>query len=104
MNCAHPLNAHYPGDSDSHRERNRGVHARRSACGKFEGHASGGEIFADATESSGIRFRHVNGMSGEFYYPEITGRGRRRCSISTTTGNSTSWSCRGRRSRTAGHK
>jgi hypothetical protein len=29
------------------------------------------EIFADATESSGIRFRHVNGMSGEFYYPEI---------------------------------
>jgi hypothetical protein len=33
------------------------------------------EIFADATESSGIRFRHVNGMSGEFYYPEIIGPG-----------------------------
>src|SRR5438876_550703 len=33
------------------------------------------EIFADATESSGIRFHHVNGMSGEFYYPEIVGSG-----------------------------
>ena len=33
------------------------------------------EIYADATEASGIRFRHVNGMSGEFYYPEIIGSG-----------------------------
>jgi len=33
------------------------------------------EIFADVAEKSGIRFRHVNGMSGEFYYPEIIGPG-----------------------------
>ena len=33
------------------------------------------ELFVDATEASGIRFKHVNGMSGEFYYPEIIGSG-----------------------------
>src|SRR4029450_1810082 len=33
------------------------------------------EIFADATELSGLRFLHVSGMSGEFYYPEIIGSG-----------------------------
>jgi len=33
------------------------------------------EPFVDATESSGIRFQHVNGRNGEFYYPEIIGSG-----------------------------
>jgi hypothetical protein len=42
------------------------------------GHASAKpsqELFVDATESSGIRFQHVNGRNGEFYYPEIIGSG-----------------------------
>jgi len=33
------------------------------------------ELFVDATGSSGIRFQHVNGRNGEFYYPEIIGSG-----------------------------
>ena len=33
------------------------------------------ELFVDATVSSGIRFKHVNGRNGEFYYPEIIGSG-----------------------------
>ena len=33
------------------------------------------ERFVDATESTGIRFRHFNGRNGEFYYPEIIGSG-----------------------------
>jgi hypothetical protein len=33
------------------------------------------EIFADAAQASGLRFQHVNGMSGELYYPEIIGSG-----------------------------
>jgi hypothetical protein len=33
------------------------------------------ELFVDATESSGIKFQHVNGRNGEFYYPEIIGSG-----------------------------
>lgn len=32
-------------------------------------------MFVDATASSGIDFRHVNGRTGEFYYPEIIGSG-----------------------------
>jgi hypothetical protein len=31
--------------------------------------------FVDVTRDSGIRFRHVNGMSGQFYYPEIIAPG-----------------------------
>jgi hypothetical protein len=31
--------------------------------------------FTDITAQSGIDFRHVNGMSGEFYYPEVIGSG-----------------------------
>jgi hypothetical protein len=31
--------------------------------------------FVDATAASGVAFRHVNGMSGQFYYPEIIGPG-----------------------------
>jgi hypothetical protein len=33
------------------------------------------ELFVDATESSGVRFQHVNGRTGQFYYPEIIGSG-----------------------------
>jgi hypothetical protein len=33
------------------------------------------DLFIDATESSQVGFRHVNGMSGEFYYPEVIGAG-----------------------------
>jgi enediyne biosynthesis protein E4 len=33
------------------------------------------ELFVDATEASGIRFQHVNGRTGEFFYPEIIGSG-----------------------------
>ena len=32
-------------------------------------------MFVDATDASGIRFRHTNGMSGEFYYSENMGSG-----------------------------
>ena len=32
-------------------------------------------LFADVTEQSGVRFRHNNGMAGEFWYPEIIGAG-----------------------------
>jgi hypothetical protein len=32
-------------------------------------------LFVDVTESSGVRFQHVNGRNGEFYYPEIIGSG-----------------------------
>ena len=30
-----------------------------------------GPWFRDATTESGLAFRHVNGMRGQFYYPEI---------------------------------
>src|SRR5882757_8897670 len=52
-----------------------------SACGRESGVApttpakATGDLFVDATETSGIRFKHVNGMSGEFYYPEVIGSG-----------------------------
>ncbi|HEY2817708.1 MAG TPA: CRTAC1 family protein [Casimicrobiaceae bacterium] len=32
-------------------------------------------LFADVTEQVGLHFHHNNGMSGEFYYPEIIGAG-----------------------------
>ena len=32
-------------------------------------------LFDDATGESGIAFRHVNGRTGHFYYPEIIGAG-----------------------------
>ncbi len=37
--------------------------------------APAGEAFVDATEASGIRFTHANGMSGQFYLAEIIGSG-----------------------------
>src|SRR5882724_5970486 len=33
------------------------------------------EPFVEVAEQAGVVFRHVNGMSGEFYYPEIIGAG-----------------------------
>jgi hypothetical protein len=33
------------------------------------------EIFTEAAQASGIDFVHFNGMSGEFYFPEIMGAG-----------------------------
>ena len=33
------------------------------------------EIFTDIAESSGLDFTHFNGMSGEYYFPEMTGQG-----------------------------
>jgi len=32
-------------------------------------------LFADVTDQAQVKFRHNNGMSGEFYYPEIIGSG-----------------------------
>ena len=32
-------------------------------------------LFADATKSAGLDFRHWNGMSGHLYYPEVVGAG-----------------------------
>jgi hypothetical protein len=32
-------------------------------------------IFVDEAASSGLDFVHFNGMSGEFYFPEMTGQG-----------------------------
>ncbi len=37
--------------------------------------AAGDVLFADATRSAGLDFRHWNGMSGELYYPEVVGAG-----------------------------
>jgi len=32
-------------------------------------------VFSEIAKQAGIDFRHVNGMSGEFYYPEVIGSG-----------------------------
>jgi len=37
--------------------------------------APAADIFADATASTGLRFEHFNGMSGELYFPEMMGSG-----------------------------
>ena len=37
--------------------------------------ASASDIFVDATETSGIKFVHTNGMRGEYYFAEIIGSG-----------------------------
>jgi enediyne biosynthesis protein E4 len=39
------------------------------------GPASGGEWFTDRAEQAGLDFLHFNGMSGEYYYPEILAPG-----------------------------
>ena len=51
--------------------------------------------FTDKAKETGLDFVHFNGMSGEFYYPEIMPP-ESRCSTSTTTATSTCSSCRGR--------
>ncbi len=33
------------------------------------------ELFTEVAEQVGIRFTHFNGMSGEYYYPEVVGSG-----------------------------
>jgi len=33
------------------------------------------ELFTDVGDASGVHLRHVNGMTGEFYYPEVVGSG-----------------------------
>ena len=33
------------------------------------------ELFSDVAEDLGIDFVHFNGMSGEYYFPEMTGQG-----------------------------
>jgi len=37
--------------------------------------ASARGIFSEIAKDAGVDFRHVNGMSGEFYYPEVIGAG-----------------------------
>ena len=49
--------------------------SRESSVGSAARPKPPSELFVDATESSGITFKHQNGMSGEFYYPEIIGSG-----------------------------
>src|SRR6185312_7756902 len=36
---------------------------------------AGHGLFSEVAKQVGIDFRHVNGMSGEFYYPEVIGAG-----------------------------
>jgi len=37
--------------------------------------SSSGPIFVDISEASGLDFVHFNGMSGEYYFPEMMGQG-----------------------------
>jgi enediyne biosynthesis protein E4 len=37
--------------------------------------ATDGPLFQDVAEASGLVFTHVNGMTGEYYFPEMTGQG-----------------------------
>lgn len=37
--------------------------------------ATGTAVFVDVAEQAGLRFRHFNGATGEFYFPEIMGGG-----------------------------
>jgi hypothetical protein len=51
-----------------------------AGCGESKREAAlekpkGPELFSDITAGSGIAFTHFNGMSGEYYLPEITGAG-----------------------------
>ncbi len=39
------------------------------------GSVRAGEVFTDAAAESGLGFVHVNGMSGEMYFPEMMGQG-----------------------------
>lgn len=50
---------------------------RDGAAGKVRGPSApqAGGLFADVTDSAGVQFTHVNGMSGRFYFAEIIGSG-----------------------------
>jgi hypothetical protein len=48
--------------------------SRQDSAGRRQ-EAPGQEMFVDATEASGVHFQHLNGRTGEFYYPEIIGSG-----------------------------
>ncbi len=37
--------------------------------------ADGNDLFKDVSISSGLDFHHFNGMTGKFYFPEMTGQG-----------------------------
>ena len=56
------------------------VAALLAACGKQSGAPAAGaskaiDPFVDVAEQAGVVFRHVNGMTGEFFYPEVIGAG-----------------------------
>ena len=46
-----------------------------AACGRPAPPQRSNDLFVDATEASGIRFTHHNGMQGVYYLAEITGSG-----------------------------
>lgn len=41
-----------------------GPHAQRTSA----------PLFLDEAQQSGLRFQHFNGMTGKFYFPEMTGQ------------------------------
>src|SRR5262249_38327211 len=45
-----------------------------TACARSQS-GSGDPWFVDATTSSGLAFAHVNGRTGQFYYPEVIAPG-----------------------------
>ncbi len=55
--------------------------ARRALCAlvatllSLSAAAQQAPVFEDRAESSGLQFEHRNGMSGRFYFPEMTGQG-----------------------------
>jgi enediyne biosynthesis protein E4 len=51
-----------------------------AACGRADdatmrGPRAASDIFVDVTEASGVRFTHMNGMTGEYFFSEIIGSG-----------------------------
>ena len=52
-----------------------GCRASNDATATSAPAASPGEWFVDRAEASGLRFVHFNGMTGEFYYPEVMAPG-----------------------------
>ncbi|MDH3746152.1 MAG: hypothetical protein OES47_13720, partial [Acidobacteriota bacterium] len=43
--------------------------------GAEQGPSASGPFFVDRAAEWGLAFEHFNGMSGEFYFPEMTGQG-----------------------------
>ena len=48
---------------------------QRESSGAAAGGSSGPAIFRERAAETGLDFRHVNGMTGKYYLPEITGAG-----------------------------